>query len=185
MPVPDSSKSAAPTLTTVSEKVTRHVRLSAFVGVDEGACRSIDDTVGPVSSHSTMTTSGAAGAVFTPSVAASLTTVSTTSTSPSGVTTSAYSVLPDSVNVFFIPPLTVTSPISKSVTSSEKVNVTVNGAVLLIFSGTPIATVGATTSHCAVADSAAAGPVFTPSVAASFATVTTTSLSSSGVTTIV
>ena len=72
---------------------------------------------------------------------------------------------------------------SKPVTFSEKVNVTLNGTVVLIFSGTPIATVGAVSSHTDVDTASCAGPLFTPSVAASFTTVTTTSTSPSGVTT--
>ena len=46
MPVPETSKSNASTLTTASENVTRHVRLSAFVDGDAGICRLIDVTVG-------------------------------------------------------------------------------------------------------------------------------------------
>ena len=67
-----------------------------------------------------------------------------------------------------MPPLTSTSPVRKSVTDSEKVNVTVRSAVELIQSGTPlIANVGASASHSAVFETACVGPLFTPSVIAS------------------
>ena len=83
-----------------------------------------------------------------------------------------------------MPPDIVTSVASNPVTSSEKMNVTVNGAVVLIFSGTPIATVGAAVSQVAVSFTADSGPLLPPSsVAASFATVTVTPSPSLGVTT--
>ncbi len=51
------------------------------------------------------------------------------------------------MNVPFVPPVTVTSPVTNSVTASEKVNVAVSAAVELIFAGTPpISTVGLSSS---------------------------------------
>ena len=71
---------------------------------------------------------------------------------------------------------------AKPVTVSSKLNVALNGA--LVFAFTPvIVSTGAVLSHTAVLLSAAAGPVLAPSVAESFATVTTTFLPLSGVTT--
>ena len=88
------------------------------------------------------------------------------------------------VKALLVPPATVTSAVSKPLTSSEKVKVAWNVAVELIFAGTPeIATVGATLSHVAVAVTSAAGVRFTPSVAASFGTVTTTFAPPAGVST--
>ena len=83
-----------------------------------------------------------------------------------------------------MPPVTVTSPVTKSVTASENMNVAVSGEVELIFDGTPvIRTVGAVASHVAVALSALAGPVLPPPSVAEFAaTVTTTSAEPAGVT---
>ena len=46
--VPATSKSAASTFVTLSEKVTRQVRLSPLVGVVAGLWRPIDVTVGSV-----------------------------------------------------------------------------------------------------------------------------------------
>ncbi len=81
------------------------------------------------------------------------------------------------------PPVTVTSPIANPVTASENVNVAVSTVRELIFAGTPpISTVGAVASQVAVALTADAGPVLRPSVAASAATVTTTSAEPDGVT---
>ena len=55
-------------------------------------------------------------------------------------------------NVPFEPPVTVTSPVAKPVTSSEKVKVAVKASVALIASGTPvIVTVGAAVSTVKVA----------------------------------
>ena len=52
----------------------------------------------------------------------------------------------------FEPPVTVTSPVAKPVTSSEKVKVAVKAVVALIASGTPlIVTVGAAVSTVKVA----------------------------------
>ena len=91
------------------------------------------------------------------------------------------SVLP---NMPLVPPLTVTSPVSNPLTSSEKVKVAWNVAVELIVLGTPeIATVGASPSQTAVSDTAAVGALLTPSVTAFAGTVTITSASPSGVTT--
>ncbi len=124
------------------------------------------------------------GPVFTPSVAASAATVTTTWAEPAGVTASLYVVSLTAVNVPVPPPVTVTSPAAKPVTSSENVNVAVNGVREVILAGTPvIETVGAVASHSAVALTAKAGPVLPPpSVAASAATVTTTSAEPEGVT---
>ena len=56
-----------------------------------------------------------------------------------------------------VPPATVTSAVSKPVTSSEKVKVAVKASVALIASGTPvIATVGAAVSTVKVASWAGA-----------------------------
>ena len=83
-----------------------------------------------------------------------------------------------------MPPVTVTSPVSNPVTSSEKVNVAVKAVMELILAGTPvIATVGAVASQIAVALTAVAGPVLKPSVAAFAATSTTTFTPPVGVTT--
>ena len=88
------------------------------------------------------------------------------------------------VNAPFVPPVTVTSPVTNPVTDSENMNVAVNAAVELILGGTPvIATVGAVASQAAVADTADAGPVVPPPSVAEFAaTVTTTSVEPEGVT---
>jgi hypothetical protein len=111
--------------------------------------------------------------VFTPSVAASAATVTTTLAVPDGVIASVY-VVPLPENVPFVPPVTVTSPVANPVTDSLNVNVAVSAVVALIRAGTPvIVTVGADVSQTAVAETAVAGPVFTPSVAAFAATVTT------------
>ena len=83
-----------------------------------------------------------------------------------------------------MPPDTVTSVASKPVTDSEKVNVAVNGVIVLIFSGTPIATVGAAASHSAVTLIADAGPVLPLSSVTPFsATVIFTFTAPFGVTT--
>ena len=117
-----------------------------------------------------------------PSLAEFAATVTTTFAEPEGVTTSVYSS-PLPVKAPFVPPVTVTSPVTNPVTSSENVNVAVSAAVELIFGGTPpISTVGAPTSHVAVAETADAGPVFRPSVAEFAATVTVTSAEPVGVT---
>ena len=73
-----------------------------------------------------------------------------------------------------MPPVTATSPVTNSDTSSDHVNVAVNASVVLIAAGTPIETVGTAASHVAVATSAEAGPALTPSVAAPCTTDTTT-----------
>ena len=87
------------------------------------------------------------------------------------------------MNAPFVPPVTVTSPVTNPVTSSENVNVTLSAAVELIFGGTPvISTVGAVASHVAVSVTADAGPVLVPSLAAFAATVTVTSVEPEGVT---
>ena len=60
----------------------------------------------------------------------------------------------------FVPPVTVTSPFSNPVTSSEKVNFAVNSWVELTEAGTPvISSVGAVASFSAVLLTACAGPV--------------------------
>ena len=78
-------------------------------------------------------------------------------------------------NVPSVPPVTVTSAAVNPVTSSDHVNVTLSAVVVLIFDGTPpIVTVGAAPSHVAVALTAEAGPMLTPSVAEFAVTDTTT-----------
>ena len=146
--------------------------------------RLIDVTAGAVSPHFTVAETSCAGPIFKPSVIPPAGTVTVTSKSPSGVTNSVYLVLLVEVNLPFIPPLTSMSAASKPDTSSEKVNVTVRSLVELILAGTPpIVSSGATASHSAVTAASCAGTVFTPSVAASFDTVTVTSLLPSGSTT--
>ena len=54
--VPATAKSAASTFPTFSLNVTRHVRLSAFVGDEDGSWRSIDATRGAVTSLEAPTT---------------------------------------------------------------------------------------------------------------------------------
>ena len=91
------------------------------------------------------------GPVLKPSVAASATTVTTTSADPVGVTAIMYDLALVLVNVPFAPPVTVTSPASNPVTSSENVKIAVNAAVELILVGTPvILTVGAIVSSLSV-----------------------------------
>ena len=87
------------------------------------------------------------------------------------------------LNVPFVPPNRSTSSASKPVTSSENVNVTMKSFVEVIHSGIPIVTVGAVSSHFAVAVASCTGTVFTPSVAASCHTVNVTSFEPSGITT--
>ena len=58
-------------------------------------------------------------------------------------------------NVPLVPPVTVTSAVTKSVTSSEKVKVTSRASAALIASGTPpIVTVGTDVSTVKVASAA-------------------------------
>ena len=60
--------------------------------------------------------------------------------------------MPLPANAPFEPPATVTSPVAKPVTSSEKVKVAVKASVALIASGTPvISSVGAAVSTVKVA----------------------------------
>ena len=60
--------------------------------------------------------------------------------------------MPLPANAPFEPPVTVTSPVTKPVTSSEKVKVAVKASVALIASGTPvIVSVGAAVSTVKVA----------------------------------
>ena len=90
---------------------------------------------------------------------------------------------PVPVNSPFVPPVTVTSPVTNSVTTSENANVAVNASVELITDGTPvIATVGTSASQTAVAVVAFGGPVLSPSVAELVSTVTTTFCPPTGVT---
>ena len=52
------------------------------------------------------------------------------------------------VNVPFVPPVTVTSPVTKPVTSSDHVNVTLSAVVVLIAEGNPpISTAGESQVH--------------------------------------
>ena len=141
-------------------------------------------TVGAVASHVAVALTAPAGPVFTPSVAALAATSTVTFDPLVGVTTSVYSAALPAVNAPFVPPATVTSPVTKSVTSSENSNVAVNAVVELILGGTPvIRTVGAVASHVAVTLTAPAGPVLRPSLAAFAATSTVTFVEPEGVTT--
>ena len=82
-----------------------------------------------------------------------------------------------------VPPVTVMSVAANPVTSSEKTNSAVKAVVELIRAGTSLmVTVGRSASQVAVAVAALGGPVLTPSVAASAATVTTTFAEPVGVT---
>ena len=81
----------------------------------------------------------------------------------------------------FVPPVTVTSPFSNPVTSSEKVNFAVNASTPTTSFGTPISSVGAVASHAAVA--CADTVLLPPSRATSFRTDTVTSPVPDGVTT--
>ena len=82
-----------------------------------------------------------------------------------------------------VPPVTVMSVAVNPVTASEKTNSAVKAVVELILGGTSlISRVGAATSQVAIFETALAGPVLRPSVAASAATVTTTLAEPVGVT---
>ena len=92
-------------------------------------------------------------------------------------------MVPLPANAPRVPPVTVTSPMTNPVTASENSNSAVNGALELILAGTSLMlTVGAAASQVAKAETSLAGPVLRPSVAASAATVTTTSAPPVGVT---
>ena len=168
---PVTATSAVSNPVTSSENV--NVTLSASVELIADGTPVIS-TVGAAASQVAVAKTADAGPVLAPSVAASAATLTTTLDPLVGVTASVY-VRPLPENVPFVPPVTVTSPVSNPVTSSEKVNVAVNAAVELIFDGTPVIdTVGAAASQVAVAVTAEAGPVLAPSVAAPAATLTTT-----------
>ena len=81
------------------------------------------------------------------------------------------------MNVPLVPPDTETSPVSKPVTSSEKVKVAVKAVVEAILAGTSeIVTVGAVASQVAVADTVLAGPLLPrPSITEFAAILITTS----------
>ena len=105
---------------TASEKVNvavNGVRSLIFGGTPPIA------SVGTVPSHVAVATTFCAGPVFTPSVAVSLRTVTVTFVFPSGVTSSVYVVPLVLANGPLRPPTTSTSPITNSLTSSEKVKV--------------------------------------------------------------
>ena len=96
--------------------------------------------------------------------------------------TSEYTVALVAVKVPLVPPVTVISFVSNSVTSSVNVKVAVSSAVELILDGRPvIVTSGVASSQTAVTVSGSAGPVFKPSVAVFAPTVTTTSADPFGV----
>ena len=166
---------------TVTSPVTNPVTSSEKVNVAVSAAvesivagTPVIPTVGAAASQVAVAATAEAGPVLLPSVAEFAATVTVTSDPLVGVTTSVYSS-PLPVNAPFVPPVTVTSPVTNPVTASDHVNVTPSAAAELIFAGTPpISTAGDAASHVAVADTADAGPVLTPSVAELAATVTTT-----------
>ena len=94
-------------------------------------------TLGGPASQAAVAVTSAAGVRFTPSVAASFGTVTTTSAPPAGVRMSVYSV-PLPAKTPFAAPVTSTSPATNPSTASEKVKVAVNGLRSLIFGGTPV-----------------------------------------------
>ena len=93
-------------------------------------------TVGAAASHLAVAATADAGPVLAPSVAEFAPTETVRSVESVGVTASVY-VFPLPANVPFVPPVTVTSPVSNPVTSSDQVNVAVSCVVELIFEGTP------------------------------------------------
>ncbi len=94
-------------------------------------------TVGAAASQTAVAVTADAGPVLRPSVAELAATSTVTFDPLVGVTASVYSrPLPE--NAPFVPPATVTSPVTNPVTASENVNATLSAAVELIFAGTPV-----------------------------------------------
>ena len=157
-----SLKFEAPPLVTWMSPAAKPVTASVKVNVAVNATVLVGGTplivtVGAVLSHFAVATSSTNGPVFKPaSVAASAITVTVTSSPSFGVTTSMNSVkFPTPVKSLFVPPDTVTSSVSKSVTASEKVNVAVKAFVEVIHSSIPIVTVGALGSYSELASAVA------------------------------
>ena len=123
------------------------------------------------------------GVRLLPSVATLGPTFTRTVAPRSGVTSSVYILALTAVNVPFVPPTTLTSPMSNSMTSALKVNVIVMGSVLVICPGpsTSIVSIGTLASQTDVIETADTGPEFDSASVAEFAsTLTTTSFSPTG-----
>ena len=189
LPLPENAPFVPPVTVTspaanpVTSSDQLNVAVSAVLELIFGGTPAME-TVGAVASQSAVAETAAAGPVLPPpSVAASAATVTTTSTAPVGVTASVYEEPFTAANAPFAPPVTATSPVANPVTSSDQLNVTLSAAVESIFGGTPaMETAGAAVSQVAVAETADAGPVLTPSVAELATTVTVTLDPPAGVT---